>query len=302
MLCLAVAVACGGAKTPTTATAPPSASVITVQVGIPGNGSSTLAPGETRQFFATATGTDGVPTDVTNLATWQSSAPSLATVSPSGLLTAAADGAVDVSATYKSTKGSHRVEIISCTVTVSPETAAFNAFGGSGIFAVTVNSPSCRWTAHSDQAWFPLSADPVTGNGNLSYALPPNSTPSVRTAKVIVSTSTGASATHAITEDKPLGCSYVTAPEELVFPASGGSGEFRVITTPADCQWTVKNGLSQFGVFIPAQYTDGRGSDLVRYTVPPQNRAEDVAGYLEVAGLSGLNPNGRHRVVILKKQ
>jgi hypothetical protein len=35
--------------------------------------------------------------------------------------------------------------------------------------------------------------------------------------------------------------------------------------------------------------------------VPAQSRSVDVEGYIEIAGLSGLNPNGRHHVILLKR-
>src|SRR6187455_1312548 len=110
LLCLVMASACSGSKPAPTAATPPAVSVASVQVGVAGNAPATLAPGETRQLFATASQSDGVSIDITNLATWQSSSPSTATVSPSGVVTAAAEGPVEVSATYKTMKGSLRVD------------------------------------------------------------------------------------------------------------------------------------------------------------------------------------------------
>jgi hypothetical protein len=300
LVSLPFAIACNGAKSPTAAT--PGPAVTAVQVGIPGGGSPALAPGETRQLFATATQSDGTTLDVTNLATWQSSAPGTATVSPSGLVTAAGEGAVDISATYKTAKGAQHLDVKpTCTVSVSPSSASFNAFGGTATLTVSVNSESCRWSARSDQAWFPLTVEPAAaGSGTFSYALPPNSGVSARTANVVVTTSTGRTAAHAITEDKPLGCSYVTQPEELAFTASGGTGQFSVITTPGDCRWTLVNGLSALGVSITAGF-GGTGGGLVRYSVQAHTRAVDADGYIEIAGLSGLNPNGRHHIILLKR-
>jgi len=297
---LTLALACSGSKSPTTAT-PAGPAVTAVQVGIAGNLAPTLAPGETRQLYAMAAQSDGTSIDVTNLSTWQSSAPADATVSPSGLVTAAAEGAVDVTATYKTTKGSLHVDVVACAATVSPATAAFNAFGGTATLTVSVTSPSCRWSARSDQPWFPLSIEPsAPGNGSFTYTLPPNSTTSARTAKVIVSTPNGLTAAHAITEDRPLACSYVTQPEELSFTASGGSGQFNVVATPGDCRWNVLDGMSSLGVYITSGY-GGVGNGLVRYSVQANTRTSDADGYIEVAGQSGLNPNGRHHVVILKR-
>jgi Bacterial Ig-like domain (group 2) len=296
---LIVLASCSG-HTPAQPT-PATPAVTAVQVGIAGNAAPTLAPGETRQLFAMATQNDGTSIDVTNLATWQSSAPGNATVSASGLVTAAAEGAVDVSATYKTTKGSLHVDVQACAVSVSPATASFNAFGGTTTLTVSVNSPSCRWTARSDQPWFPLSIEPsAPGGGSFSYTLPPNSTTSARTAKVIVSTPNGLTALHAITEDRPLACSYVTQPDEITFSASGGSGQFNVITTPGDCRWNVLNGMSSLGVFVTSGFS-GTGNGLIRYSVQANTRTTDADGFIEIAGQSGLNPNGRHHIIILKR-
>ncbi len=296
-LALAAAAAhCGSSKSP----AAPTVTVTGVQVSAAGGASASLAPGETRQLIAMATRSDGIAVDVTGAASWQSSATSIATVSPSGLVTAIAEGAADVSATYSGMRGSLRAEVRpTCTVSVTPPAAAFSAFGGSGTVAVSVNSASCQWTARSDAAWVPLAAS-GNGSGSFAYTVPANSTPSTRTASLIIETSTAQSARVAISEDKPLGCSYVTVPEELTFSASGGTGQFTVVTTPGDCRWTLVNGMSSLGVGITSGF-GGTGSGLVRYSVQAHTRTTDADGYIEVAGLSGLNPNGRHHVVIQKR-
>lgn len=280
----------------------PAPSTSSVQVGAAGNASTTLAPGETRQLFATATQSNGSTVDVTNLATWQSSSPSIATVSPAGVLSAAAEGEIDVTATYQGAKGSlHATIRLQCAPTISPASATYGAFGGSAAVEVTVSSSSCRWTARSDAPWFPFTLDaPATGNGRFTYALPPNSTTASRTANVIVTTATGETATHAISQGRPASCSYVADPEEAVFTASGGTGQFRVVTTPNDCQWTLVNGMSALGVSISSGFS-GTGAALVRYTVQAHTRSVDADGYLEIAGLSGQNPNGRHHIVIQRR-
>lgn len=60
------------------------------------------------------------------------------------------------------------------------------------------------------------------------------------------------------------------------------------------------NGVSALGVSITSGF-GGRGNTLVRYSVQAHTRTVDADGYLEIAGLSGLNPNGRHHVVIVKR-
>jgi Big-like domain-containing protein len=290
--------ACNGTKAPVA----PTVTTTAVQVAVEGNGSRTLYPGETRQLIATATRSDGTALTVTSQATWQSSNPTAATVSTAGLLTAAAEGAVDVSATYQGSKGTLHVDVNpTCTVSLSPASASYSAFGGSTTVTVSVNSPSCGWTTRSDAAWFPFSMQPGTpGSGSFTYAVPPNSTVSARAANIIVETSTGMTATHAITEDRPAGCSYVTQPQEMTFTAAGGTGQFTVIATPNDCHWNVLNGMSMLGVSVTSGFS-GTGDGVVRYAVQAHARTIDVDGYIEIAGLSGLNPNGRHHIVVLKR-
>ena len=105
---------------------------------------------------------------------------------------------------------------------------------------------------------------------------------------------------HAITVNRTTGCSYVTDPEEAVFTAAGGTGQFRVITTPNNCQWNLVNGMQALGVQITQGFS-GTGAATVRYSVQAHTRDVDADGYLEIAGLSGDNPNGRHHIVIRKR-
>ena len=69
-------------------------------------GTTTIVSGATSQLIASATLADGSAQVVTNLATWQSSNPSAATVSSSGLVTWVATGVTTITATYLGTTGS----------------------------------------------------------------------------------------------------------------------------------------------------------------------------------------------------
>lgn len=297
LLLVIASIGCGS-KTPTA----PTVTATSVTVSVAGNASATLMPGETRQLSAAALQSNGTTIDVTTLATWQSSSTAIATVSPAGLLRGVAEGSVDVTARYVSASGTLRAEVRpACAVSITPASASYNAFGGSATVTVSVDSASCRWSARSDTAWFPFGVDPANpGSGSFVYTLPPNSTPFARSATLTVETATGQRAVHTIAEDKPLGCSYVTQPEEITFTASGGTGQFTVVTTPGDCQWNLVNGMEALGVSITSGFS-GVGTRLVRYSVQAHTRAVDADGYLEIAGLSGLNPNGRHHVVIQKR-
>ena len=61
--------------------------------------------GSTAQLTATATLSDGTRQDVTSGATWESSDPTEAIVSSTGLVTAFAAGTVNITATYQSIMG-----------------------------------------------------------------------------------------------------------------------------------------------------------------------------------------------------
>ena len=67
---------------------------------------STLPLGTTKQFTATGTYSDGTSTDLTSAVGWQSSNPSAATVSVTGLATGIAQGSATISATYGGVSGS----------------------------------------------------------------------------------------------------------------------------------------------------------------------------------------------------
>jgi hypothetical protein len=187
-------------------------------------------------------------------------------------------------------------------LSISPGSATYGPFGGSGSVQVLVSAASCRWTARSDAPWLPFTFEPAgPGSANFSYTAPANSTTADRTANIVVTTSTGESTMHAVTVSRTTGCSYVTDPEEATFAASGGTGQFRVITTPNNCQWNLVNGMQALGVQITQGFS-GTGAGTVRYSVQAHTRTVDADGYLEIAGLSGQNPNGRHHIVIQKRQ
>lgn len=293
--------ACGKDDPPPPTTPTPTTSA--VQVRASGDATGTLEAGQTRQLIATATQSTGATSDVTQQAAWQTSAPGVATVSATGLVTAVGEGQVDISATFQSVRGTLGVGVrpVRCAVTISPGNASFGNFGGAGVVQVQVSAASCRWTARSDASWLPLAFEPAApGSGTFAYTAPANSTTAPRTANIVVTTATGETATHAVTVDRTIGCSYVTDPEENVFSSAGGTGQFRVITTPNDCRWNLVNGMQALGVQITSGFS-GTGGALVRYSVQAHTRDVDADGYLEIAGLTGANPNGRHHIVIKKR-
>jgi len=102
-------IGCGGGSIGTL-TPPPSSTPSLTSISLTPSG-STIAAGTPQQFKATGSYSDGSSKDLTNNVTWASSAPSVASISSSGMLSPFAAGQVTVNATLKSVTGSTSVRI-----------------------------------------------------------------------------------------------------------------------------------------------------------------------------------------------
>jgi hypothetical protein len=114
-ICLAVA--CGGGPTAPTSDSPAQS----IELGVAGGADPVLAPGISLQLWARTRDKDGGNTDITNVAVWQSSDPSVATVSPGGTVRAAKEGPLTVSATFGKLSATLPLQIIGCLATVTPQ-------------------------------------------------------------------------------------------------------------------------------------------------------------------------------------
>jgi acyl-CoA thioesterase-1 len=113
-------VGCGGSGAitgTTTGTTTPSPTVTTVTVTGP---SPSSHPGESAQFTATATLSNGTTQTVTTQASWQSSTATVANVTITGMVTAVAPGETDIRAIYQSVTGTMHVTVTAVTPTPSP--------------------------------------------------------------------------------------------------------------------------------------------------------------------------------------
>ena len=303
--CIVLAAGCSGSQTPTAAsrTQP---TVATVTVGVAGNVAPTLAPGAHLQLWAVATYADQSSADVTNSATWQSSTPSIATVSRDGVLTATSEGAVDVNAVVGRVSGALHVTIErpGCNASMlSPPIVALNAFEHAVGLTVTTPQSDCRWTARSDADWVRFGANRTTydpgqsGSGSLSYNVLANTHPDARTAHVTISFTSGAELVHSVAQEHPVSCSYVVTPDDGYFRAAGGAGSFDVTATPADCRWTATAFYDFYGIALTSNGT-GVGSGRVTYVVRQTPSAYEKEGFIVIAGLSGANPAATHKIHI----
>jgi hypothetical protein len=298
----------GGSPTPTQPTQPtqpvtppaPTVTVSSISVGTAGNAAPAISPGDKLQLFAQATSSDGSVSDVTNLALWQSSNPVVGTVSPTGLLTAAAEGTVDVSASYSGRSGSLHAEVQKpgCQVTLSPSSLVFGALSSSGTVTVTTTLSSCRWTARSDASWLSFQFDPnKSGNGTFGYSVPGNNSTDPRDANINITIEGRTVARHTIHQERPLGCVYTVTPVALSFGTGGGRGSFNVTTQPADCQWRITDSVFELSGLSP---TSGTGATTVNYSVVAGSFSSTHDHTISIQGLSGLNPPGFHTIHLVQ--
>lgn len=280
--------------------AAPTVTVSSITVGTAGNAAAAISPGDKLQLFAQAINSDGSVTDVTNLAVWQSSNPVVGTVSPTGLLTAAAEGAVDVSASYSSRSGSLHADVqkAGCQVTLSPANLVFGALSSGGYVTVTTTLSSCRWTARSDASWLSFQYDPnKSGNGTFSYSVPGNNSTDPRDANIVITIDGRTVARHIIHQERPLGCVYTVSPAALSFGTGGGRGSFTVTTQPSDCQWRIADQVFELSGLSA---TSGTGSATVTYSVVPGSFSSAHDHTLSVQGLTGLNPPAVHTIHLVQ--
>lgn len=82
----------------------------------------------TQQLAASVTRSSGSTETVTSTATWTSSAPAVATVSPGGLVTAVAVGTTTITASYQGVTDTCAVTVADSpeALTVTPATAALD--------------------------------------------------------------------------------------------------------------------------------------------------------------------------------
>ena len=92
---------------------PPVGTSPVTTLGISITGQSALTIGQSTQLTASVVYTDGTRKDVTSVATWSSTSPSVAAVSISGVLTAYSAGTTAVTASFQDVKGSLNVSVTS---------------------------------------------------------------------------------------------------------------------------------------------------------------------------------------------
>jgi hypothetical protein len=91
--------------------APVSAPTTPTLVSVTVTGNAVLTVGQTSQLTAATVRSDGVVTDVTSVARWTSSVPTVAQVSSSGLVTAFAAGQTNITAAFREVSGALTISV-----------------------------------------------------------------------------------------------------------------------------------------------------------------------------------------------
>jgi hypothetical protein len=289
-ICLAVACGGGGPTAPTS-----DSPARSIELGVSGDGEPVLAPGGSLQLWARTHDKDGGNTDITNIAVWQSSDPTVATVSAGGTVRAAKAGPLTVSAVFGKLSATLPLEIINCLATVSPSKVIYSALGGSGTVIVTLGQGDCRWTASSsDPSWLSLfTPPPISGSGQIGYFVQVNNTPQSRTGTITIEVPGGRGAAVSVTQDKPS-CSLVLTPAARTVPAAGGSFTVDLSATPDTCDWVV-SGFEGGNLRINGPRS-GRGNATIAYTLSPNQLTFSPTYTIEARPVANDAPPARHIV------
>ena len=174
---LALLCSCNGANGVPAAAGDPPARVLSVTVSPAG---ASLPLGESQQFVATATLSDGSILDVTMLANWNSSNPSVAAISVNGLVTAASQGATSISAKYRLVAGSTNLTVTTAalvSITVAPSNSSIAAGQTQQFTATGTYSDSSTQNLTNAVSWSSSNTAAATiGSAGLASALKPGTT------------------------------------------------------------------------------------------------------------------------------
>src|SRR5579871_1551933 len=165
-----------------------------------------------------------------------------------------------------------------CTYTLSPTSAHFDATGGNGSFQVQT-AAGCSWqTAPPSASWLHVTSGSGTGSGTVSFTADANPSSPARSALIGVQDQT-----FTVNQDAPVGgCSYTLSPTSANFGSTGGSGSFQVQTT-GGCQWQAVITASVSWLHLSGS-ASGNGNGTVNFTVDANQGSPARAASIAVQG------------------
>ncbi len=146
-----------------------------------------------------------------------------------------------------------------CTFVLTPDHRVHGYEGETATVNITTLS-TCDWEALNTNSWMDIKIiTNGTGSDTVRYAVFRNPNPVPRTCVFTI----GGQPFTVIQQAAP--CEYFVAPSEATYGAQGGSGNFRVLSSP-ECGWTIVNPNHWITLHSP---TTGAGDAGVDYTVAP---------------------------------
>jgi len=135
-----------------------------------------------------------------------------------------------------------------------------SAGGGSASLAVGTTS-TCDWEATSDVPWIQINSGVGPGNGSIQLTVLPNIGPP-RTGTIRLR-----NRPEPVVITQASGCGFnLSAPTQVSFPTSGGTGSVNVTTTAAECSYTP---AAADYCMITSLSTGSTGNGVVNFTVAP---------------------------------
>ena len=203
--------------------------VALISIGI-SPATSTVPLGLAQQFTATGTYNTGALRDVTNFATWSSASASIATIAPTGVATAVAQGTSTITALIGTVSGSATLNVgppVLVSMFVSPTSATVKKGNSLQLAATGVYSNHSTTDLTAATQWTSLSQPvaTVSSSGLVSGVAPGTATIQAATANL--------SATSTITVPQPVIVSGLIVPPAF-FISSGTSKQFSCRVTYDD--------------------------------------------------------------------
>jgi len=162
-----------------------------------------------------------------------------------------------------------------CTYSISPSTASYDASGGSGDISVSATA-GCPWNASSSRNWITITdGSSGTGSGSVSYSVNPNSTTSQRSGTI-----TAGGKAFTITQAGAASCTYSISPTNQSFDADGGTGSVSISTNDG-CTWTAI--ADELWITITSG-EDRIGNGTTRYRVNANSNVSGRTGTMTIAG------------------
>ena len=159
---------------------------------------------------------------------------------------------------------------------IAPASAEFDAAGGNGSFAVSVNGPECTWSGTTTAEWITLTAGSGTGSGTLTYTVEANTVVAQRSGTISIG-----GFTHTVTQEAAECVVLTVDPPAATFTFAGGSGSFAVVVNDESCEWSA----STEAPWIALTTVSGTGAGTVSYTVAEHTLVANRTGTILVGGV-----------------